>query len=63
MVFCMHTRVWYFVYDDTFYDKSFSPGPFKLGCINYALEGKADTIVSLLGKVNSDMFKRTVAGK
>jgi len=55
--------VWYFVCDDTFYDKSSSPGPFKLGCINYTLDGKADTIHTLLAKINGDMFKRSVAGK
>lgn len=50
------------MYDDTFFDGKSNPGPFKLGCTNYTLDGKADAILSLLAKVNSDMFKRTVAG-
>jgi len=56
-------RVWYFVYDDTFFDQSSCPGPFKLGYINYTLEGKTDAFPSLLSKINGDMFKRNVAGK
>lgn len=56
-------RVWYFVYDENFYEPAASPGPFKLGYINYTLEGKSDAFPSLLSKINGDMFKRNVAGK
>lgn len=59
----MSFRVWYFVYDETFFDQSSCQGPFKLGYINYTLEGKSDAFPSLLTKINGDMFKRNVAGK
>lgn len=55
-------RVWYVVYDETFYDRTNPPGPFKLGFINYTLEGKNDNFQGLLAKINGDMFKKTVAG-
>lgn len=59
---CCFCRVWYVVYDETFYDRSNCPGPYKLGFINYTQEGKNDTFQGLLAKINGDMFKKTVSG-
>lgn len=58
-------RVWYVVYDETFYDTraATSTGPFKLGFTNYTLEGKNDNFQGLLSRINGDMFKKTVPGK
>ena len=56
-------RVWYVVYDETFYEKSQCPGPYKLGFINYTLDGKNDNFQGMMAKLNGDMFKKAVAGE
>ena len=56
-------RLWYLVLEEIFYDKTATPGPFKIGYVNYNPENKNDTFESLLSKLNDDLFKGAIPGR